>query len=355
MYCLRQNSVCAVITAAILFSCTAPASAVILHPDAEPNLTTWTDRPDSNVVVRWSSNASSVVIAPNWILTTRHQGTSPSTVTIAGSTYRCHYKPEWTGGPAGDADIRLVRLTTPDDRNPNLPNYAPPYQTTDEPGQNMVVGGYGDGRGDILQTAGITYGYDWDNSTNTTLRFGTNRIDSTENDSTIGSFTSDIIIADFDGLGEGLATTYEATVAAHDSGGGCFIYDSGQWKLAGLSRAVGVHYEPGHSGDPNYILYQSWFRNRENPHTRQPEYLDAVRISSYATWILQTIYVEADLTADDWVDFADFSFFAQHFGRDDCDQSNSFCQGADFEPPYGTVDYNDLAYLADRWLTGWQY
>jgi hypothetical protein len=333
-----------------LFGWSAQVSGVIWHPAGEPDLGTWTGRPDSNVVGRWF-----VVVAPNWIITTRHQGTFPSTVNIGGVSYTCHYKPEWTGGPLGNADIQLVRLTTTGGDNPELAHYAPPYTGTNEVGEETVLGGYGNGRGAVLQTGGTTYGYGWDGLGNTTLRFGTNRVEDTDNNSTLGSLTSDIIIADFDGLAEGQSTTYESALAGGDSGGGWFIPDGDEWKLAGLSRAVQVHYEPGHHGDPDYILYEAWFRNRENPQIRQPDYLDAVRVSSYATWILEIINVEADLTGDDWVDFADFAALAEYWQSDQCAEENDWCGAADFESPYGVVDYRDLNYLAQRWLTGWQY
>lgn len=336
--------------AVFLFCWSVPASAVIWHPAGEPNLVTWTDRPDSNVVGR-----GFVVVAPNWIITTRHQNTFPSAVNIGGVSYLCHYKPEWTGGPSGSADIQLVRLTAADGNNPEILHYAGPYTNTDEVTQEAVLGGWGNGRGAVLQTGRTTYGYGWDNSGNTTLRFGTNRIEDTGNDSTLGSLTSDIIIADFDGLNEGQSTIYESALAGGDSGGGWFIYDGTDWKLAGLSRAVQVHYEVGHEGDPNYILYEAWFRNRENPQMKQPDYLDAVRVSSYADWILGTINVEGDLTGDDWVDWGDLAALAGYWGSDQCAGENDWCGGADFEPPYGVVDYSDLAYLAQRWLTGWQY
>ena len=341
--------------AVVLFCSSAPVYAIIWHPAGEPDLGAWTDRPDSNILGRWSSNATCVVVAPNWIITTRHQSTFPSTVRIGGASYVCHYRAEWTGGPGGNADIQLVRLTTTDGENPELVHYAGPYTGTDEVTQQVILGGYGDGRGAILQTGGLTYGYEWDNSTNTTLRFGTNRIEGAEDDSTSGSLTSNIIIADFDGLNEGQSTVYESTAADHDSGGGWFVPDAGGWKLAGLSRAVDVHYEPGHYGDPGYILYEAWFRNRENPLIKQPDYLDAVRVSSYADWILETINVEGDLTGDDWVDFADFAALAGYWRSDQCTEQNNWCGGADFAPPYGAVDYSDLAYLAQRWLTGWEY
>ena len=90
--------------------------------------------PDANVVGRWSTNASFVVIAPNWIVTTRHQGDDDSlvNVTIDGNVYDCHYMPNGNGGPAGNADIRFVRLTKADGNDANLPHYATPYADSNE-------------------------------------------------------------------------------------------------------------------------------------------------------------------------------------------------------------------------------
>jgi hypothetical protein len=353
----HKSSICGLL-AAFLFWGTLPALGVIVHPnEGEPNLIEWTDRPDSNVVGWWSSNATFVVVAPNWLITTRHQISQPATVTIEANTYFCHYKDEWKGGPAenppGNADIQLIRLTTAEGGNPNLTHYASPYTNTNEKYKNIRIGGYGKGRGELLQTDGMTYGYGRDDSGNTTLRWCTNKIKRTESNSTAGDFTSDIIVADFDGLNEGGSTIYEGTVAGHDSGGGWFIEVGDTWKLAGLSRAVGVHYEEGHEDDPNYILYQAWFRNRADPNILQPDYLDAVRISSYAEWILDIMSVPGDLTGDDWVDFADFSVLAEYWFDIACGYPD-WCEGADFEPD-GDVDWDDLAFLLDNWLNGWQY
>ena len=80
------------------------AKGIVRHPGStEP----W-DRPDERVLVRWSSNASAVAIGPSWLITTRHQITSPATVQIDGVTYRCLYQPDWQGGPTGKVDMRLV-------------------------------------------------------------------------------------------------------------------------------------------------------------------------------------------------------------------------------------------------------
>lgn len=339
-YVLTMGGICAV----LLCLDTRLALSVILHPDGEPNLATWTDRPDLNVVGRWGSNASCVAVSSNCVITVRHAGGGIGTlVRIGGRTYTVARV--WN---CGTADLRIAELY-----GANLTSFVSIYENTDEIGKEIVVGGYGKGRGAILQNSGITYGYGWDSAYNTTLRFGTNKLNDTQNNSTIGAYTSDIVIADFDGLGEGESTTYESALAGFDSGGGWFIKVGSAWQVAGLSRAVETHYEQGHEGDPNYLIYESWFRNRDDPSVLAPDYLDAVRVSSYAAWILGTIppRLPGDLTGDDWVDFADFAVFAQYWRSREC-QFPDWCAGADCEPD-GDVDWADLAALVKGWLCDW--
>lgn len=333
-----------VICAAFLCLDTRPALSVVLHPDGEPNLLIWTDRPDPDVVGRWGSNASCVAVSSNCVITIRHAGGGVGTpVEIGGKTYTVTQI--WN---CDAVDLRIARLY-----GANLTSFVSPYENTDEIGRQTVIGGYGDGRGAILQTSGTTYGYEWDNSANTTRRFGTNKIDGAGNDSNVAGFVSDIIVADFDGLSDDLFTIYEGISADHDSGGGWFIKVGGIWKVAGLCRAVNAHYEEGHSGDPAYRLYESWFRNRANPVIFLPDYFDAVRVSSYSTWILGTIppRLPGDLTGDDWVDFADFAVFARYWQNTNCHLPD-WCAGADNEQD-GDVDWNDLAVLTDNWLCDW--
>jgi hypothetical protein len=343
-YQAHQNLIYRLLVAAFLLCCTAPVSSVILHPAGEPNLATWTDRPDPNAIGRWANTASCVAVSSNCVISTRHQGGSIGTqVEIGGRTY--NVAQIWNHNTA---DLKVAKLS-----GANLTSFVSLYENTDEISKNIVIGGYGNGRSSLLQTGGTTYGYEWDNASNTTRRLGTNKINDTEDSNTISSFTSDIIIADFDGLNEGQSTTYESTVARHDSGCGWFIKVGNTWKVAGLSRTVNTHYEEGHDGEPNYILYESWFRDRANPQILQPDYLDAVRISSYAAWISQTIpqRLPADLTGDDFVDFADFAVFARYWSNQQC-QAPDFCAGADCEPD-GDVDPNDLACLVNGWLCDW--
>jgi hypothetical protein len=338
------------LVALFLFCCTRPALSIVLHPGGEPNPMTWTNRPDPDVVGRWGSSATCVAVSSNCVITVRHAGGSTGTlVRIGGKTYTIAQI--WSHSTA---DLRLIKLN-----NANLTSFVGLYESTNEVGRGIVVGGYGDGRGALLKTGGTTYGYQWDNSANTTRRLGTNKVEDAQDGSSLSGYTSDIIIGDFDGLGEGGATTYEAIPADHDSGCGWFIKDGAYWKVAGLSRAVEVHYEQGHEGDPDYIIYdQSWFRNRDSPGVLDPDYFDAVRISHYAAWILARIpeRLPGDLTGDDWVDLDDFAVFAQYWKSTDCEYPD-WCAGADCNWPDcehdGNVDYDDLATLVDGWLCDW--
>ncbi len=338
----QENLIYALAITAFLFWAAQPAFGLILHPDGEPNLTTWTDRPPEDVIGRWGGNGSCVVIGPNCVITTRHQGGNLTTpVRIGGVQYAISQI--WDHNTA---DLRIAKLS-----DANLTNFVGIYENKDEIGKNIVLGGYGVGRGEMLQKQGIIYGYRWNNAGNTTLRMGTNRILATEPNSVLEGKTSDIIIADFDGLNEEWATIYESALAGYDSGGGWFIKAGGKWKVAGLSRAVSTHFEEGHDGDPNYAIYnETWFRDRADPNIRLPEYLDAVRISSYAQWIknITVTKIKGDLDGDGYVDFADFAIVAQAWMSKEC-QEPDWCLGADFEPD-GDVDWADLAEFTNHWL-----
>jgi hypothetical protein len=306
-------------------------------------LATWTApqyHPANNVVGRWPNNASFVVVAPKWIITTRHQGYSPaSALVINGITYNCIQNTLWTGGPTGNADIRLIRLKNLDGSDPNLA-HAEPYDANDEKNQNIRIGGYGKYRGATLYLSSKDYGYLWAGTSNDTLRWGENIIDGNLPLQHVSSFYSDTIYADFDENG----TTYEAAQADWDSGGGWFINQNGTWKLAALSAYV-------------TRLDEIWYND---PNTRwivDPDYIFGIRISSYATWIDGIITADCnspvvgDFNNDCKVDFLDFADFANEWLSSDCTITNNYCYGADFAATRnGSVDFSDLLIFAQNWL-----
>jgi len=339
----RNNKICIslILAATILFIAAPPASALILHPDGDPNLAVWTDRPADDVIGKWGANASCVAISRNCIVTTRHQGGGTWTpVKIAGASYSIAQI--WNHNTA---DLRLVKLS-----GANLAEFVDIYAQTDETGKEFVIGGYGVGNGAELQNGGTTYGYAWGDLATRALRFGTNIIENQVSDSNIPPYISDIVVADFDDLSRGNPTAYECIPADHDSGCGWFIKDGDAWKLVALTRAVEAHYEDGHEDDPEYKLFESWFRKPSNPIRSDADILDAVRISSYAQWISDNLpeITPGDLTGDDRVDAADFAVFANFWRNEDC-RAPDWCLGADAEPD-GDIDAIDLAAFAQNWL-----
>jgi len=302
----------------------AVVRGIVLHPDGEPNLAIWTDRPDSNTVGRWGTNASCVAISSNHVITTKHQGTS-AFVEIGGITYTVDQV--WT---YPTADFRVVKL-----HSANLKSYVPMYTDIDEIGKPIVIGGFGKRR----EPADTTNPYAWTtegSNVNNLLLFGTNEIDGDDFiDGDGSSYDSDILIAHFN---RSSASDYECTIAYFDSGGGWFIDDNGQWKVAGLSR--GLKWQ-----DESYYT---------SPSDRN--YLDAVRVSTYAGWVESlglTICSEplpGDYNGDCVVDHYDLEEFVSYWLDDDCGPENNYCQGSDFEPD-GDVDFIDYSRFIENWMT----
>ncbi len=333
----QKNCICLLFFAIILCALSASAFAIILHSNGEPDVT-WTDRPNDLVVGRWSWNSCFVVIAPNWILTTRHQNTTPATVNIDGVNYNCISNSQWIGGPLGNSDIQVVRLTTPANENPNLANFAEIYINTDEIDRDIVIGGHGNGRGNVI-IPGMRYEWDYASGNSSPLRWATNTVDGTGTILIDGDniYTSKVLVAYFSAH-----TTadddYEGIAAIYDSGGGWFTKQSSNWELAGLTRAVQWH------GTSLYSDAQAW----------TGDYQDAVRVSAYASWIDAIITctgdMDGDVNDDCIVNFADLLVLASEWLREDCDGSNNNCNGADTNPADGYVDMIDFTAIAADWL-----
>jgi len=247
----------ALAAAILLLSAPSAAFAIIIHTDDTPS-----DKPSDNVIGQWGTNASCVVISEHEVLTTRHQGGDVgATVNIGGTDYLVSKITN-----IGDADLRVAVLTTTLGDPISLTDYISLYSTTNETSKTGVLGGFGKARGTTLTTGEQDYGYEWSGSTNDTLRWGQNAIDSTAPAG--GTYTSSVIVGDFDGIDEGGYVPYEAAPAEWDSGGGWFIKQSGEWYVAGIIRAV-EHTD------------ETWFRNSADPDILDPDLFDAVRVSSY--------------------------------------------------------------------------
>jgi hypothetical protein len=331
-------------TAAVVLVMSSAVYGLVLHPVGEPDMGTWTDHPNVAVVGRvhyydvgTSSNyyGSCVAIAPNFVITARHvRAEVGSSVYFGGVEYKVRavwYEPS----ADGLADLRVCGISRPDGEPANLSEYVGLYTTANESGKDIVMGGYGGGRGGDRPVGGPPYyGYAWVYS-NTTQRWGQNEIDGYAT-VTSGSYVSKTVIADFDAPGVGGARPYEAALAVWDSGGGWFIYTGGVWKLAGVSAYVSRSDE-------------SWY----NP----SDALYAIRISSYYTWINEVLAegfcmlpMEADITGDCKVDVEDLSELAGEWLRNDCSVTNNWCDGADYGPQDGMVNMYEFCEMASEWL-----
>ena len=245
MLSLAHNRIVSIAIFLTWLAIAMPAFGIIVHSDSgQP-----TDRPGDSVMGRWGSNASCVAIAPDLVITTRHQGGGRNTsVEIGGKSYAVQQVYDHA-----TADLRIVKLAGAD-----LTDFVDIYNVKKEIGSDFVIGGFGNGRGAELQKAGQPYGYKWDNTGNNTLRWGTNNVDG------VSSMAFDLIKADFDALAAAGATAFESAIANHDSGGGWFIKVDGRWKLAGLSHGVAK------SGSSTFDKLNT---------------MTAVRLSSYTDWI----------------------------------------------------------------------
>jgi len=319
------------------------AGAVVLHDDSDPVPTGTANRPSDALMGRWSTNGSCVAIGPNHVVTTQHQGVAVGQpVVINGVDY---VVAEFFSH--GAADMRLARITTPGGADADLTEYATLYTGTGEAGMTAVIGGYGMGRGDDLTTGGQVYGYGAAGDHNETLRWGANRIDLVTTRTTTTK-QADILWADFDDTGTGGHVAHEASVGYYDSGGGWFVLDDGEWKLAGSTWTVLTHYAAGHEGEAEYC--QSWFRKNYNPSILAPDPMDATRISSYAGWLTYLMDngpAPGDATRDGVVDVMDLAALANHYG---IESGASWYQG-DFNGD-GAVDVHDLAALANTYTFG---
>jgi hypothetical protein len=301
---------------------------IILHTDDQP-----TDHPSDLVVGRWGSNASCVVVGPNYIVTARHQGGGVgSIVTIDGVEYQVAEVIT-----KDDNDLRVARLETSQGQPANLDAYVGIFTSQgDEFYEKIVVGGYGKYRGSELTTDdGTVYGYSWTGSDNKTLRWGANLLDRGYATLVTSSYSSLVLIADFDGPAAASAVPCEGTIAEYDSGGGWFVKDSdGNWFLVAVSAYV--------------TRLASWFDIPITTEKVDPDRMYGIQVSAYSSWILANIktckFPPGDANEDGVVDVFDLSILAANYGG-----SGMTWENGDFNND-GVVDALDLSIMAANYV-----
>lgn len=174
----------------------------------------------------------SIDVTPAQVSFYLNYGGSPSQV-IGASALAIH--PDFTGflNPALNDDLAIVTLASP------LPAGVPIYPLYLDPvtaGDVLTMVGYGkSGYGDVGYTVGASL---------TVKRTGANAADLFYLDDE-GAPVAEVFEYDFDRpAGSGslggptLGNDVETTLGGGDSGGPSFIYDAGQWKLAGVNTYV---------------------------------------------------------------------------------------------------------------------
>ena len=328
----RPNSstlISASVTVAVLFA--VPCQAVIIHPEDEPPDAVNT--PGSAVVGRWHDDSSAVAIAPNHLITTRHQRRGVGTsVVFDGAPYIIAAV---TNHPT--ADLRVCRITTPSGAPANLRHIVWLYRADDEVGKEVLLGSSGLGRGAELKNGATTYGYAWGDPGSEQVRWGRNRIDATADDVSDGERVSNVVIADFDGPHAASSLEAEGIGANGDSGGGWFIQDGARWRVAGMFRGVEHPFE-------------AWFLNASTL-APDPDAFDGVRISNYATFIDSVLGpAPGDFDNDLDVDHNDFGLFQACMTGPAIGPVSSECEAMDFDND-DDVDGTDFG-VFQRCLSG---
>lgn len=312
------------------------ADALVLHPDSEPPAD-WTDHPPDAVIAAWNSpqttatgKASAVAIGPNTLITTIHQRGGISTgITIAGEEFVVSDEISLIDGTT-PIDLRLVTITTPGGQPANLEQFVPLY-TGHSYTHEVVIGGTGRVRGPELIDDPDGDGYAWSGQRD--LLWATNRsegrvITQTETTRTL------TLVGDFDLPGIDEATEYEAIMADHDSGGGWFVMNNGQWQLLGVSAYVQTQ---------NKSLYdpRDWLRA-----VSMRKYRDLVEAE------LSTAAVPiGDANWDGIVDGDDLAILEANLGLTGLDLAESWRRG-DFNAD-GAVSFADFALLSNHFGTDW--
>ena len=192
-------------------------------------------------VGRISNKPSSVTyVSNNWFVTAYHVKAldHPSAVILGGTTYSIAAS-SWTrvtNSSGSDADVTLFRVTANVSGPSGLsiaasaPSSATPLTMIGN-GRNRASGKtWWDASWNETNAAGALHaGYKW--ASGATKRWGDNAMEgtSTVND---GYGVTEMIYTDFDDVDGG------AQGATYDSGGGVFVDDGGEWKLAGIMLTV---------------------------------------------------------------------------------------------------------------------
>jgi hypothetical protein len=272
-------------TRAVILMSTADPEVNTTPPSAELEESGWELQGD------WGAFLGTP-IGPHHFVTAKHVGGAVGDVfVLAGIGYRTI-----ASFDDPETDLRIWQVQGP------LPAQASLYDRSDELGQSLVVFGRGTQRGDAVMvqtTAGPELrGWHWGGADGR-RRWGQNVVESINDGDTLETGDSpeqptavgQLLRASFDAGG----APNEAHLSGGDSGGGVFIQDEGNWKLAGINYAVDGSYNLTDLG-PGFAAaifdQRGLYAGKEGDWTviadagsPQPGAFYATRISSRIAWI----------------------------------------------------------------------
>ena len=135
-----------------------------------------------------------------------------------------------------DSDLTIFKLI----EDPDLPDTEIYTQINGELNQTVTVIGWGKGRDPNQNNqTGYTRTWNWGDRSTSIKRWGTNKISTIQyqNAFTNYNYNYHALSITLDPSGG----SNEAGIAQFDSGSGLFIYQSGQWKLAGIAALVSTN------------------------------------------------------------------------------------------------------------------
>lgn len=279
---------------ALVLAAVFPARAIIVYGTGDPAHNT--AAPTGKLAGsgwqwqgRWGGLLGTAV-APNFFLTASHVG--------GGTGQSFYYQGQNYTAIASylapSADLRLWQVAG------TFPNFAPRYTGYSERGKGVVIFGCGTQRGAPVLVNQAAKGWLWGPGDDV-QRWGTNSVAGALD--TNGNLT----LSHSPQPGDQLACTFddnagndEAIISDGDSGGGMFLLDAGQWKLAGIDRAVEANFR--YTADGTNIsaavfdrgdLYQEngsgvWELTAQLA-ANQPAAFFAVRVSGNESWIASVL------------------------------------------------------------------
>jgi hypothetical protein len=211
---------------------------VFAGPGTEPSEIAPPDFPYwEHVTQRRYEGPSVIYLGAGWALTAKHVGQGEILLKgeiIAPERSSRHTLLNVDGSPADALLFELDRTAT----IPDLP-LLPIAKTPPEPGEEVVLVGFGRGLEKIVQWNGAppgTVGMRW--TKDGRKRWGTNRIETTGQWHAQRTWLTRSLVFRFDASSDPSSTPFEAHATTGDSGGGVFVKRDQGWELAGMMTSV---------------------------------------------------------------------------------------------------------------------